>query len=171
MAKNANDNAESPPIRRQVPARLVEATPTAHGLFNWILASPMLIFVGWFWVDIFAYISPISAYWLDVLLAMLLFVGLVVLPLGYAAHRLVTAFPRLFQNAGWDVEPLAPVRLQEQYTVRYQPVEKVRAPFTISRLWARAAQGWVYLEIVAIFVGAIAMIPLFFSALEFGFGR
>jgi hypothetical protein len=35
----------------------------------------------------------------------------------------------------------------------------------------RAAQGWVYLEIAAIFIGAIAVIPLFFSALDFGFGQ
>ena len=35
----------------------------------------------------------------------------------------------------------------------------------------RAAQGWVYLEIAAIFIGAIAMIPIFFSVSEFGFGR
>jgi hypothetical protein len=38
-------------------------------------------------------------------------------------------------------------------------------------VWIRAAQGWVYLEIIAIFVGAIAMIPLFFSAVDFGFGQ
>jgi hypothetical protein len=40
-----------------------------------------------------------------------------------------------------------------------------------SRAWLRAAQGWVYLEIIAILLGAIVMIPLFFSAVEFGFGQ
>ena len=39
------------------------------------------------------------------------------------------------------------------------------------RRWLRAAQGWVFLEITAIFVGAVAMVPLFFSATEFGFGQ
>ncbi len=165
---NANDN---PTIRRQVPARLIEATPAANGLFNWILAAPTVLFLGWLWVDLFAFFDPIPWYWLDLLVGALLYFGGIVLPLGYGAHRSATAFPRLFQNAGWDVQPLVPVRPEEQYSVRYLPTEKQRAAFSAARLWSWAAQGWVYLEIATIFIGAIGMIPLFFSALEFGFGQ
>ena len=42
------------------------------------------------------------------------------LPFGVLAHRLVLSFPRLFHNAGWDIEPLEPVKLAEQYLVRYR---------------------------------------------------
>lgn len=161
----------SKPTRRTVPARLTEATPDRAGLGQWALASPMLIFVGWLAVDIFSAVSPIPWRWLDILLGSVLYVLLIVLPLGMAAHWLVTAFPRPFQHSGWDVTPLEPVPQAEIYMVRYDYVELFRAETTWSRRWLRAAQGWVYLEIFAIFAGAILMIPLFFSAAEFGFGQ
>ena len=159
------------PTRRKVPAILIEATPSLNGLGYWALASPILLFVGWFWVDLFAYFSPIPWRWLDLLLGAAVYVALFVLPLGYAAHWVVTAMPRLFQHAGWDVQPLEAVPAAEQYLVRYIYTEKHRAPTDGRRVWLRAAQGWVYLEIFAIFAGFIGMIPLFFSAVEFGFGR
>ncbi len=165
---------ESPPRRLQrrvVPAALIEATPGAGGLGYWILASPMLGFLAWAWVDVFAHFSPLPWYWVDALLAVLVFVLLVVLPLGYLIHRLVTGLPGLFQHAGWDVQPLEPVAPDELYLVRYRYQARHRAPFSWGRLWLRAAQGWVYLEIAAILVGGVLMIPLFFSATEFGFGR
>ncbi len=161
----------STPTRRTVPARLVEATPERGGLGQWLLASPMLVFVGWQMVDIFSVLSPIPWRWLDLILGTALYVGVVVLPLGIAAHRLITAFPRLFQHSGWDVIPLEPVDPAEIYMVNYDYVEQIRAQRDGPRLWLRAAQGWVYLEIFAIFAGAILMIPLFFSVAEFGFGR
>jgi hypothetical protein len=154
---------------RDVPADLVEATPVALG--QWLLASPLLLFLAWLWVDLFALYSPIPWYWLDTLLAAALFAFLVVLPLGVGAHALVTAAPALFQKAGWDVQPLEPVAEREQYLVRYIPQRRHRAATTWGRLWLRAAQGWVYLEIFVILAGAVAAVPLFFSALDFGFGR
>ena len=162
---------DSNPTRRTVPARLIEATPERGGLGQWILASPMLVYVGWLVVDIFAALSPISWRWVDIILGSALYVLLMVLPLGVAAHWLITAFPRLFQHSGWDVIPLEPVDPAEIYLVKYDYVERSRAATGWSRLWLRAGQGWVYLEIAAIFLGAILMIPLFFSASEFGFGR
>jgi hypothetical protein len=87
------------------------------------------------------------------------------------AHALVTAVPGLFQKAGWDVQPLEPVAERDQYLVRYVPQRRYRAPTNWPRLWLRAAQGWVYIEIFAILAGAIVVVPLFFSALDFGFGR
>jgi hypothetical protein len=33
------------------------------------------------------------------------------------------------------------------------------------------AQGWVFLEMAAILIGAVVMIPLYFSARDFGFGQ
>jgi hypothetical protein len=158
-------------VQRTVPARLVESTPMVNGLGYWALASPLILFAGWFWVDLFAYWSPIPWYLLDLLLAIPLYLLVIILPLGYGMHRLVTAFPRVFQHTGWDVEPLEPVRPAEQYSVKYIFKERHRAQTTRQRIWLRAAQGWVYLEIAAIFIGAIAMVPLFFSAREFGFGR
>ncbi len=157
--------------RREVPALLIESTPRANGLFDWILASPLILFVGWLWIDAFAFFDPIPWYWLDALLGVAVYLLLILLPLGYAAHRLVTTLPRPFQNAGWDVQPLADVRPEEQYSVRYIVTEKQRAETTASRVWMRAAQGWVYIEIATILIGAIVMIPLFFSAVEFGFGQ
>lgn len=167
----SKSESETTPTRRLVAARLTEATPERNGLGQWILASPMLIFVGWLVVDIFAAFSPIPWRWLDIILGSALYLLLMVLPLGVAAHRLITAFPRPFQHSGWDVTPLEPVAPAEIYMVRYTYAEQVRAETTWSRLWLRAAQGWVYLEIAAIFLGAILMIPLFFSVTEFGFGR
>lgn len=172
-AQKSSTKNESPNHlqRKEVPSLLVEATPIANGLFNWILASPMILFVGWLWVDLFAYFDPIPWYWLDALLGALIYLFLIVLPFGYLAHRLVTSFPALFQNAGWDVQPLEEVRPEEQYTVKYVCVQKERADTNKARIWMRAAQGWVYIEIATILIGAIVMIPLFFSAMDFGFGR
>lgn len=155
--------------RRTVPAALHEATPNAWG--QWLLASPALGFLAWLWVDLAAPISALGPWWLGATLALLIFAALAVLPLGVAAHALVTAAPRLFQNAGWDVAPLESVRDSEQYVVKYIAVSKVRAPRSWSRLWLRAAQGWVYLEILLIFLGAGLLIPLFLSVSDFGFGR
>jgi hypothetical protein len=156
--------------RRQVRANLVESTPGGNALGYWLLASPMLLFIAWLWLDIFAYYSPFPRL-VDWILGLALFVFLIVLPLGYAAHWLITSLPRLFNHAGWDVVPLEPVSEAEQYMVRYTYEARIRADRNWSRAWLRAAQGWVYLEIVAIFVGAIVMIPLFFSAVDFGFGQ
>lgn len=171
MSDKPTQTESSNPQRRQVAAELFETTPTSGGLMHWLLASPLLLFVAWVWVDLFAHYSPIPYYWVDVLLGLALMVGLVVLPLGVGAFWLVTSFPRLFQHIGWDVQPLEPVREAEAYLVRYTYHGRQRATTTWGRTWLRAAQGWVYIEIIAIFVGAVAMIPLFFSASEFGFGR
>jgi hypothetical protein len=177
-SERALDRAEGPSAgeigarsagQRRVPARLVEATPAPLGY--WLLASPLLIFLAWTWLDIFQHYSSLPWRGLDVVVAGLLLAFLLVLPLGVVAHWLVSLWPRGFQNAGWDVEPLEPVRDAEKYTVRYRAVEKRRARSTWSRLWLRAAQGWVYLEIVAILIGGLLLIPLFLSAMDFGFGR
>ncbi len=159
------------PTRREVPALLIEATPPVNGIGYWLLASPILLFLAWLWVDIFAYYSPIPWRWLDYVLGGTIYWFLFVLPVGYVGHKLVTAFPRPFQHTGWDVQPLEAVRAAEFYAVRYiftalQPAVRDR-----QRVWLRAAQGWVYLEVAAIFVGFVVMIPLFFSVLNFGFGR
>jgi hypothetical protein len=156
--------------RREVAADLIEATPGRNGLGSWILASPFILFVGWLWLDFFAYLSGLPPL-ISALFAFAIFLFLIVLPFGLVAHRIITSFPRLFQNAGWDVQALEPVSAAEQYLVRYVPQTRHRAANSWRRRWLRAAQGWVYLEILAIFVGAIVMIPLFFSASEFGFGR
>jgi len=159
----------SRPVKRTVSASLAEASPEPTGY--WILASPLIGFVGWIWVDLFVHFSPIPSRWIDTLLALLLGALAIILPAGLLAHWIVTAAPRLFQNAGWDVTPLEPVSEAEQYMVRYRAVTKQRLPTTWRRLWIRAAQGWVYLEIAAIFLGAVALIPVFLSATDFGFGR
>jgi hypothetical protein len=156
---------------REVPADLIEATPGSGALGQWLLASPLLLFLAWLWVDLFAAYSPLPWYWLDVLIGLALYAFALVLPLGVLAHALVTALPGLFQNAGWDVQPLEPVAEREQYLVRYVPRARRRAATTWQRLWLRAAQGWVYLEIFVILGGAVATVPLFFSMLDFGFGR
>ncbi len=157
--------------RRTVPADLVEATPGANGIGQWILASPLLLFLAWLWVDVFHLLSPVENRAVNLLIGVVIFVALIVLPLGWLTHRLILLLPQLFQHAGWDVQPLAAVKPEEIYTVRYQFRTRHWAANSWARAWLRAAQGWVYLEIIAIFVGAIAMIPLFFSAVEFGFGR
>jgi hypothetical protein len=131
----------------------------------------MLGFLAWTWVDLFAHYSPISFYWLDVVLGLLVFALVVVLPVGVGAFFAVTAVPRLFSHAGWDVQPLEPVSEAEMYTVRYRYQSRRRTANSWSHAWTRAAQGWVYLEIAAILVGAVVMIPIFFSVSEFGFGQ
>ena len=167
---------EAKVARRRVSANLIEATPSAGGLWHWILASPALIFLLWSWISLFSLFSSIA--WptinmpiANIVLGSITFIVVIVLPLGYLAHRTITAMPRLFQNAGWEIHPLEPVREAEKYLVRYDIQERQRAATNWHRIWLRAAQGWVFLEIAAIFVGAILMIPLFFSAMQFGFGR
>ncbi len=162
---------ESKFVRRTVPADLIEATPDNRAIGQWILASPFLIFLLWLWVDFVHLLSPLDNRFINVLIGVLLFIGLIVLPFGWLAHRFVLTFPRIFQHAGWDIQPLEPVRSEEMYMVRYRYHERHWAPSSRQRTWLRVAQGWVYLEIIAIFVGAIVMIPLFFSAVEFGFGQ
>jgi hypothetical protein len=137
----------------------------------WVLASPLLLFILWVWVDLFAHFSPIPWYWVDVAIGAALFAAIIVLPLGWLGHRLVTSAPRLFQHAGWDIQPLEPVREQEIYLVRYRYQGRRRASNTWRQQWLRAAQGWVYIEIATILLGGILIIPLFFSAVDFGFGR
>lgn len=155
--------------RREVAAKYIEATPGAWG--QWILASPLIAFIGWVFLDLFAYYSPIPWRWLDLILGVIVFLVVIILPFGVAAHRLITSLPRLFQHAGWDVQPLEPVSHAEIYSVRYVGKEKERAPNSMRRQWLRAAQGWVYLEIAAILLGFVALGPLFFSALDMGFGQ
>lgn len=162
--------SKTKPQRRSVAADLVETTPSAYGAGHWLLASPVLLFLLWFWGDLSAYLSPLPRL-ADWILAIPLFIFLLVLPLGLLSFWLVTSLPKLFHHAGWDVQPLEPVALSEQYLVRYVYRERFRAKTDWQRLWIRAAQGWVYLEIAIIFAAAVAMAPLFFSATEFGFGR
>lgn len=157
------------PARRTVPADLVEATPWTLG--NWLLASPLLAFVGWAWLDLFIHFSPVPWRWLDTLLGLAAYLVLFILPLGLLGFYAVTSLPRVFNHSGWDVQPLEPVGENEQYMVRYAPRRRLRAPASWSRVWMRAAQGWVYLEMAAILIGGILIIPLFFSATDFGFGR
>jgi hypothetical protein len=166
-----DDQKKPSAIRRTVDADLVESQPVSAGMGYWVLASPLILFLAWIWIDLFVHYSPIQLYWLDVVLGLGFFVALVILPAGLGAHRLVTAFPKIFQHAGWDVQALEQVDAAEQYTVRYQYHSRHRRPNQWSTLWPRAAQGWVYLEVAAILLGAIVMIPLFFSAAEYGFGR
>ena len=152
-------------------AHLVEATPGAGGWGHWVLSAPAIFFIGWFWLDLFRILSPFQTRSIDVLLGALAYVVLILLPFGYGAHRFVTSFPGVFQQAGWTVQPLEPVRPEEQHTVRYICTSRERAETDGRRILLRVAQGWVYLEIGAILVGAVVMVPLFFSAVEFGFGR
>ncbi len=156
--------------RRSVPVNLIETTPAAGGAGNWLLASPMLLFLLWAWGDLIAYLSPLPRL-LDWAIGILIYVLLLVLPLGVAAFWLVTSLPKLFHHAGWDVQPLESIAPEEEYTVRFTYRDQIRAQTTWRRTWMRAAQGWVFLEIAAIFIGAIAMIPIFLSVSEFGFGQ
>ena len=168
----SDDN--SAPVKvgyRGIPADLIETVPDNGGLFHWILASPMLMFLAWIWVDLVSHYSPIPFYWLDVILGLISFTLLIVLPFGVAAFFAITALPRLFSHAGWDVQPLEPVAEAELHMVRYRYQNRRRANNSWRQAWMRAAQGWVYLEIIAILVGAIVMIPVFFSVSEFGFGQ
>ena len=84
---------------------------------------------------------------------------------------IITALPSLFRHAGWDVSPLEEVPEAQQYTAQYTYQQRHRAKTSFSRIIMRAGQGWVYIEMALIFIGAIAMIPIFFSVSEFGFGR
>lgn len=131
----------------------------------------MIAFIGWVFLDLFVHYSPIPWRWLDLILGIIVYLFAILLPFGVVAHRLITSFPRIFQHAGWDVEPLEPVTPAEMYSVRYVEKEKERSPDSWQRFWIRAAQGWVYLEIAAIILGFVALGPLFFSALDMGFGR
>jgi hypothetical protein len=171
MSTDEQEAGKTKFVRRRVRADLMEATPDMGALGHWLLAAPMVAFLAWLWVDFFHAISPLDQRWLNVSVGLALFALLIVLPFGYLAHAFVLAWPRLFQNAGWEVEPLEPVKPEEMYTVQYLYQARHRSPWSWQRAWLRAAQGWVYLEILAIFVGAIGMIPLYFSAVEFGFGR
>jgi hypothetical protein len=159
------------PIMREVRADLVEGIPDNGGLFHWILASPLLLFLAWLWIDLFAHFSPIRSYWVDACLAVALFAIVAVLPLGIGAFYLITALPRLFSHAGWDIQPLEPVSEAEMYMVRYRFQNRHRAENSWRQAWVRAAQGWVYIEIATILIGGVAMIPIFFSASDFGFGK
>jgi hypothetical protein len=159
------------PARRLVPANLHETQPDAAGLFHWILASPMLLFLAWLWVDLFAHYSPIPFYWLDATLGIGIYVAVIVLPIGLATFWVVTSCPQLFGHAGWDVQPLENHADDGAPVIRYSFRQRYRAKTTWPRLWTRAGQGWVYLEIVAILVGGVLMVPIFFSATEFGFGQ
>lgn len=166
------EHSEAPRLaRREVLADLVETIPDNGGLFHWVLASPLLLFLAWVWIDIVAHFSPIPSYWLDAAIAVVLFVGILVLPLGVAAFYLVSSVPRLFGHAGWDVQPLENVLEAEMHMVRYRYMSRRRAPNRWGQTWIRAAQGWVYLEIAVILVGAIVMIPIFFSVSDYGFGK
>lgn len=170
--KSEQEEQEKQPVtRRRVKANLIEATPPSGAIGHWILASPLIVFLGWLWVDLFIFFSPIPWYWLDVIAAVAAFLYLAILPLGYVAHFLITSLPRLFQHSGWDVEPIEPVRREEMYMVRYDYQDRMRAKLTWHRAWVRAAQGWVYLEIVVIFLTALLIIPVFFSVTDFGFGQ
>jgi hypothetical protein len=164
-------DTDSKVVRREVPADLIEATPANGGLGYWILASPLLLFLLWLWVDLVRALRPLPVDWLNALLGALLFVALIVLPLGLAAHRAILAAHRLFHHAGWDVMPLAPVTQAEQYLVKYKYRAKRWAQPDWRRIWLRAAQGWVFIEMAVILIGAILMLPLYLSAVEFGFGQ
>jgi hypothetical protein len=169
MADHSSDSRRV--TRRTVPADLYETTPDAVGIWHWVLASPMLLFLGWVWIDLFAHYSPIPVFAVDAALAVVTYVLVIVLPFGIAAFWLVSAFPRVFGHAGWDVHPLEEVSASEAPLVRYRYRQRHRAPATWPRLIARAGQGWVYLEITTILAGGVLMVPVFFSATEFGFGR
>ena len=135
------------------------------------MASPCILCIAWLWIDIFAYFSPISNYGIDIAIGLIFFIPLILLPAGYIAHFCVTALPGLFQHAGWDVQPLEAVALAEQYMVRYRYQARYRSQNSWHRIWIRSAQGWFYLEIAAIFAGALLVIPLYLSAVEYGFGQ
>ena len=156
--------------RKEVRAHLVEMTPGAYGLSYWILSAPMIVYLGWLWVDLFELFSAASRP-VGLTLGAAAYIALFILPLGYGAHRLVTSFPGIFQRAGWTVHPLAPLRPAEQYSVKYIVVSRERAATDVRRILLRVAQGWVYLEIAIVLFGALAIAPLYYSAVEFGFGR
>lgn len=156
---------------RRVDADLIEATPDMGGLGFWVLASPLLGFLAWLWIDLVRALAPTALGWANITLGLLSFVLLIVLPFGYAAFFAVTSLPRLFRHAGWDIQPREAVREAEMYTVHYVYCDRHRARTTWRRVLMRLAQGWVFLEIAAIFAGALLLAPIFFSATEFGFGQ
>ena len=158
------------PQRRSVPADLIESTPSSNAAGHWVLASPVLLFLLWLWSDLIAYLSPLPT-WVDWFIGALLYMVVIVLPLGLLAYWIVTSLPRIFHHAGWDIHPLEQVSEAEQYMVRYAYQHRIKAESTWRRRWMRAGQGWVYLEIAIILLGAVAMIPLFLSATDYGFGR
>lgn len=162
-------------VRRVVPADLIEATPGGYGVGHWLLASPLLLFLAWFWTDrvhtVMTVLTPSKLYLVNTAVGLALFVALIVLPLGLLAHWVVMSLPRLFHNAGWDIHPLEPVAPAEQYLVRYRYQARHWAARDWPRVWTRAAQGWVFLEIFTILAGAVLMIPIYFSVREFGFGQ
>lgn len=157
--------------RQQIDVDLLEATPTAGGLWHWMLASPTLIFLAWNWIALLDTLDVTGWSWLNIVIGTLTFVVVLVLPFGYLAHRLVTALPSLFQAAGWEVRPRERVSEARLYTARHVYREKERATTNWNRIWLRTAQGWVYLEIAFIFLGVILMVIVFFSVLQFGFGQ
>ena len=158
-------------VRREVAADLIEGVPDNGAVSQWILASPLLLFLAWLWIDVFAHYSPIPFYWLDAFISLVIYALFFVLPLGVGVFYLVTSLPRLFSHAGWDVQPLEAVSDAEIYMVRYRYQRRHRAATNWRQAWLRAAQGWVYLEMATILIGGVAIIPLFFSVSEFGFGQ
>jgi len=154
----------------QIDADLLEATPSANGLWHWILASPLLLFIAWNWIAIADTLSPIPWMWVNIVLSGIAFIALLVLPLGNLGFLVVSMFPRIFQHAGWELQPRETYEIERMYSAKYTYLKRARATTNWSRIFLRAAQGWVYLEIFVIFAGAILMIPLFWSASQFGFG-
>lgn len=155
--------------QRRIPVDLLETTPPHGAALYWVLASPLLVFFAWIWTDVVVYVSPIESPAADRALAVALLVPLVVL-LGVLAHRLVTSLPRLFHNAGWDVQPLQVLPPEEEHTIRFTYRKRHRAASGWKRWIMRAAQGWVYIEMAVILAAGLLLIPLYLSASRFGFG-
>lgn len=166
-----SDSNEAKFERLEVDADLLEATPTANGLWHWILASPILLFIAWNWIALADTFSPIPYMWVNIVLSGLAFIFLFVLPVGNLGFYIVSLFPRLFHNAGWELQPRKFYPEERMYTAKIHYHDRARATTNWPRIMMRAAQGWVYLEIFAIFAGALMMIPLFLSVSQFGFGQ
>jgi len=157
--------------RLQIDADLLEATPSANGLWHWILASPLLLFLAWNWIAIADTLSPLPWMWVNIVLSGIAFIVLLVLPLGCVGFWIVSAFPQIFHHAGWELQPRETYPVERMYSAKFTYQDRARATTNWPRIFMRAAQGWVYLEIFAIFAGAILLIPLFLSVTQFGFGR
>ncbi|MEM7132422.1 MAG: hypothetical protein AAF702_39330 [Chloroflexota bacterium] len=157
--------------RLKVDVDLLEVTPTAGGLWHWMLASPALLFLAWNWIALLDALRVTNWSWLNILIGCVTFIVVWVLPLGYAAHWLVTAFPRIFQAAGWEEIPREEIADTKFYMAQRIYKDRERASTNWNRVWLRVAQGWVYLEIFGIFLGVILMAIIFFSVLQFGFGQ
>lgn len=166
-----SDSKESKFERLVINADLLEATPTANGLWHWILASPLLLFIAWNWIAIADTLSPIPYTFVNILLSGAAFIFLFVLPIGNLGFLIVSAFPQIFHNAGWELQPREIHPIEQTYSAKYQYHKRARATTNWPRIMMRAAQGWVYWEIFAIFAGALLMIPLFLSVSQFGFGQ